>query len=134
MAHGEAFSEAFESIRSRVEARKSKNLVAIGINCINPDFVSDLFRTVQRKDVPFVVYPNSGVLRLDSHFETFLIFIILGETYSVEEGWKGKNSCKPLEEYTSEWIDLGAKYVGGCCRSSAKDIKNIKKKVQELQS
>jgi S-methylmethionine-dependent homocysteine/selenocysteine methylase len=60
-------------------------------------------------------------------------FIILGETYSVEEGWKGKNSCIPLEDYVDEWIGLGAKYIGGCCRSNSDDIRKIKEKVVKLR-
>lgn len=61
MAHGEEFSAAVESIWSRCEARKNTNLVAVGVNCINPDFVSTLFKSIKRK-VPLVVYPNSGEL------------------------------------------------------------------------
>ena len=55
-----------------------------------------------------------------------------GETYSVESGWQGKN-CAPLEDYVEEWVKLGAKYIGGCCRSDAKDIKRIKEKVELLR-
>jgi S-methylmethionine-dependent homocysteine/selenocysteine methylase len=48
-----------ESIVKLVEERKNPNLVAVGINCINPDFVLDLFKSLRIK-VPLVVYPNSG--------------------------------------------------------------------------
>lgn len=58
--------------------------------------------------------------------------MILGETYSIEDGWKGENSCAPLQDYVSEWIELGAKFIGGCCRTNAKDIKKIKDKVVSL--
>lgn len=51
---------AVESIWQQVESRHSKNLVAIGVNCINPDFVSQLFKAI-RNEIPLVVYPNSGV-------------------------------------------------------------------------
>ena len=37
-----------------MEARKNKNLVALGVNCINPDYVADLFINVQQK-IPLVV-------------------------------------------------------------------------------
>lgn len=58
--------------------------------------------------------------------------IFLGETYSVETGWQGKNSCRPLEDYVPEWIELGAKYIGGCCRSDSKDIRKIQQKIADL--
>lgn len=60
-------------------------------------------------------------------------FLILGETYSVEDGWKGMNSFIPLEDYVKEWIVLGAKFIGGCCRTDAKAIRRIKEKVEQLQ-
>lgn len=50
----------------------------------------------------------------------------------MEDGWQGKNSCVPLEDYVSEWIGLGAKFIGGCCRSNATDIRKIKQKVESL--
>lgn len=62
-----------------------------------------------------------------------LIITFLGETYSVEVGWQGENSCAPLEDYVGEWIGLGAKFVGGCCRTDAKVIKNIKQQVERFR-
>lgn len=39
----------------------------------------------------------------------------------------------PIADYVSDWIGLGAKFIGGCCRTYAKDIANIKKKLDELK-
>ncbi|CRK88409.1 CLUMA_CG002188, isoform A [Clunio marinus] len=114
LAHGEKFADAVDSIFTRVAARNKKNLVAVGINCINSEFVSQLLRSI-KVEVPLVVYPNSG------------------ETYNVETGWQGKNSYTPLEDFVHEWIELGARFIGGCCRIDASDIKKIKEKVQELK-
>jgi S-methylmethionine-dependent homocysteine/selenocysteine methylase len=56
--------DAVLSIVKQVQARKSKNLVAIGINCIHPSHVTNLFtevsESVKKLNVPLVVYPNSG--------------------------------------------------------------------------
>lgn len=125
---------AIETIQNQIAARGSKNLVALGINCINPDFVSDLFKTI-KVNVPLVVYPNSGekFSKLLLKFACIFNLFFLGETYSVETGWQGKNSCKPIDDYVEEWIGLGAKFIGGCCRSNADDIKKIKEKVQSLK-
>lgn len=46
--------------------------------------------------------------------------------------WTGREDCVPLENYISEWIDLGAIIVGGCCRTYAADIKQIKMAVMGL--
>lgn len=62
-----------------------------------------------------------------------VVFFVLGETYSVEDGWKGTNSCAPLEDYVEEWIGLGAKFIGGCCRVGAKNINQIKQRIEQLR-
>jgi len=113
IADGGDFSSAVEMIWSRVEARQKKNLIAIGVNCINPNYVAELFKSLKRK-IPLVVYPNSG------------------EIYSVEEGWKGEKDCLPLEEYVHEWASLGAKFIGGCCRTNASMIQKLRQKVDQL--
>jgi homocysteine S-methyltransferase len=59
IANGDSFSEAAESIWKRVTEKGSSNLIAIGMNCVNPDLVSPLLKSVKIK-MPFVVYPNSG--------------------------------------------------------------------------
>lgn len=66
------------------------------------------------KSIPFVVYPNSG------------------EIYDVDDGWTGLEDCTPLELYIPEWISLGAKIVGGCCRTYARDVCRIRKAVTQL--
>lgn len=53
-----------------------------------------------------------------------------GETYSVEGGWQGGSSCTAIEDAVEDWIALGAKYIGGCCRTTADHIQNIKQRVE----
>lgn len=65
VANGDDFSESVRAICKQVEAaRKRENLVAVGINCIHPSFVSELFKRVHREvqdfNLKLVVYPNSG--------------------------------------------------------------------------
>lgn len=57
-----------------------------------------------------------------------------GEVYNVECGWEGKECHKPLEDFIEEWINLGVKIVGGCCRINANDIAIIKQKIESLRS
>lgn len=65
--------------------------------------------------IPSVVYPNSG------------------ETYSVVDGWTGKVRCQPLCDYVPEWVALGARYIGGCCRTYAADIERIAESVRHAE-
>ena len=64
--------------------------------------------------IPLVVYPNSG------------------EVYDIKTGWSGKADCIPLHKYAPDWIKLGVRYIGGCCRTSAPDITELKKCVLNI--
>lgn len=65
--------------------------------------------------LPLIVYPNSG------------------ESYDAKEGWTGKACCVPLADYAPEWIALGVRFIGGCCRTFAGDIQKIKDAVQRVE-
>lgn len=118
LAHGENFAEACLYLwHNKIFNRK--NLLAMGVNCLHPKNVTALFQALngnrsEEERIPLIVYPNSG------------------EVYDVVTGWAGKEDCVPLENYVPEWVDLGAKFIGGCCRTYARDIKRIKAKVDEL--
>ena len=44
----------------------------------------------------------------------------------------GREHCVPLENYVDEWVQLGAKIIGGCCRTYARDIRQIGETIQGL--
>lgn len=78
---------------------KTPSVVAIGVNCTKPEFVSSLLRQLATKtSLPLVVYPNAGRV------------------------WDGLNMCwigeghdKLPKQIVSEWVKAGAKLIGGCC-------------------
>jgi S-methylmethionine-dependent homocysteine/selenocysteine methylase len=39
-----------------------------------------------------------------------------------------------IEDTVEEWISIGARFVGGCCRTNADHIKKIKEKVVSLRT
>lgn len=91
-------------------------LIAVGINCIAPNAVRSFFQGFNCDNKPFVpliVYPNSG------------------ETYTVADGWKKYGVVQPLENFIQEWLDVGVRFVGGCCRTYAEDVTKISKEVQK---
>ena len=49
---GESFADAYETFRD------NKQLIAIGINCTNPLYITSLLKSVKSVSTPFVVYPN----------------------------------------------------------------------------
>lgn len=119
IAHGERFADTANFLWNKAKLLGNDNLLAIGVNCVHPQFVTPLFRSVNEKRpakerIPLIVYPNSG------------------EVYSVETGWQGKEDCVPLEHYVPQWVELGARFIGGCCRTYARDIERIKQTVNTL--
>lgn len=91
-------------------------ILAVGMNCIAPQNVSPLLKGInansKQEFVPLVVYPNSG------------------ETYTVETGWMKTNDSCSLNQFTHEWLNLGVRYIGGCCRTHAKDVAKIRAEVE----
>ena len=70
---------------------------------------------------------NDGV----SHKIPLIIYPSSGEEYSPDNKWTGKEKCRNLGDYVDEWLDLGVKYIGGCCRTDANDVLSIKKAVEK---
>lgn len=73
LARGESFAETVSYIWNKAKLLGNENLIALGVNCVHPQFVTPLFRAVNEKRssverIPLIVYPNSG------------------EVYSVETG------------------------------------------------
>lgn len=95
-------------------------ILAIGVNCTAPQNVTPLLKGInencKENFVPLVVYPNSG------------------EKYTVEQGWSKKGEGYSLHEFIFQWLDLGVRYVGGCCRTNAADVKKIRTEVEKWKS
>lgn len=84
-------------------------VTAIGINCSAPRFISSLIQAARRvTDKPIVVYPNSG------------------ETYDAATNrWQGTIACEDFGPQARAWYDLGARVIGGCCRTTPEHIREI---------
>lgn len=93
----------------------SKQILAFGINCSRPEIISDLLkasRTISQK--PLVTYPNSGEI-YDGATQT----------------WKSlPDNSHTLCENSQVWHKLGAKTIGGCCRTRPEDIKLLTDKLK----
>uniref|UniRef100_A0A182Q3K3 Protein kinase domain-containing protein n=1 Tax=Anopheles farauti TaxID=69004 RepID=A0A182Q3K3_9DIPT len=122
IAHGEPFGETVCALWNRAKQLGNANLLAIGVNCVNPQHVLPLLLSVHeqratidgngRGNIPLIVYPNSG------------------EQWDAAAGcWRGAENLTPLETYVPQWVEMGVKFVGGCCRTNAGDIKRMKKTV-----
>jgi homocysteine S-methyltransferase len=84
-------------------------VVAVGVNCTDVRNIAPLLGQLRTgTDKPLVVYPNSG--------ETF------------DPGthtWTGERANADFGHLAPAWYELGARIIGGCCRTSPKDIRRI---------
>ena len=86
-------------------------ILAVGINCIALENTVDALSYLHSQtSLPLVVYPNSG-----EHYD------------AVTKTWHHHGeACATLEGYLPEWRAAGAKLIGGCCRTTPKDIAALK--------
>ncbi|CEG47884.1 homocysteine methyltransferase [Plasmopara halstedii] len=105
---GEPIARVGEILR---KLKDPSQLLAIGINCTPPQYVESL---LLKLDCfwPKVVYPNSGE-----------------DWDGVNKKWLpvgGVNGYSSWEEYLPKWYAAGARFFGGCCRTSPDDIRAIR--------
>ena len=103
VSHGESFVECL-----RV-AFAADQVVAAGLNCTPPTLVSGLLvfaKGVSEK--PLAVYPNSG------------------ESWDRERHcWLPGSGPTPNGTLAKQWHDLGARLIGGCCRTTPDTIRAL---------
>lgn len=91
-------------------------IVAIGVNCLKPHHVSMAISELRKgTSKPIVVYPNSGEV-----------------WNSLERKWDGAPENVSLAALAPEWIESGARIIGGCCRTGPGDIADLAQVVASL--
>jgi homocysteine S-methyltransferase len=79
---------------------------AVGVNCLDARLVPRaLIDLREGTDKPLVAYPNRG-----------------GTWDPLGKRWLGGHSSAVLAAHAIEWASLGAKAIGGCCRTTPDDI------------
>jgi homocysteine S-methyltransferase len=100
VSYGERFSEGVAL------AEGSDQVVAVGLNCTAPEYVTDLLKSAEGVRTPLVVYPNSG------------------EKWNPDGNqWTGEE-CATMP--VLDWYDAGARMIGGCCRISIDEIASMR--------
>lgn len=103
------------SIKKFVEiVNSSEQILALGVNCssvANSDkFLKELAALTEKV---LVAYPNSGEI-YDGATQT----------------WKEDVHACSIADYSQEWVDLGVKVLGGCCRTRPSHILDIVEKLK----
>ena len=104
VSHGEPFATCVAL------ADSCPAIVAIGMNCTSPRYVLPLLqsaRTITGK--PLVCYPNSG------------------ERWDITaKCWAADSEPKEFAAQATLWRAAGAQLIGGCCRTSPMDIRDMR--------
>lgn len=92
--------------------KNCEQVVAIGVNCTAPKYISSLIKQAQlgAPGKQVIVYPNSG------------------ELYDAEErSWRGSSQSVIKGFDAARWYEEGARLIGGCCRIGPKHIHEMYK-------
>jgi homocysteine S-methyltransferase len=111
VSHGESFADC------AALAAASRAIVAVGVNCTAPRFVSGLLEAFPGSLAKHrMAYPNSGEL-----------------WDGVRHAWAaGGTPERPLEEQAPQWYRLGARILGGCCRTTPDTIAALRRRLEEV--
>ncbi|XP_072180008.1 homocysteine S-methyltransferase YbgG-like [Diadema setosum] len=110
IGHGETLAEA------ATLASKHSQIMAVGANCLPAENVTSLLQSVSAcgLEKPLIVYPNSP-----------------GDQWTGDaKNLCGKATVYELDTLVPEWIEAGARYIGGCCGMAAPDIGHLSKIIQ----
>ena len=103
VSHGEPFADC-AALADDVD-----QILAVGLNCTAPEHVSALLETAARVSKPLAAYPNSG------------------EQWEAEGNrWTGQGAQALT---AAEWFRQGARLIGGCCRTTAGDIRRMREEL-----
>lgn len=93
-----------------VLASQSEQVIAVGVNCTAPQYVESLVRIARSSgNKAVIVYPNKGEIWDPQH-----------------KCWIPGAGTIDFEKGALAWYHAGATLIGGCCRSSPVDIKNLR--------
>jgi len=101
--------EGEDITRCAADLEGCAQVVAVGVNCTAPGYVAGLLQAMrERTGKPLIAYPNSG------------------QTYDpATKRWSGPHAVVPFAARARDWYDAGARLIGGCCRTSPEDIREI---------
>jgi homocysteine S-methyltransferase len=91
------------------ELQNYPQIVAVGVNCTAPKYIVPLLQRMRaRTTKPLIVYPNSG------------------EVFDAAcKHWSGEVPLR-LGHEARHWLAAGARLIGGCCRTTPSDIRDVK--------
>lgn len=93
-----------------------EQVAAVGINCTSPEYIESLIERIRRgTNKPIIVYPNGG-----QHYD------------AVQKTWQNCSTDVLYGERSLLWHKKGAQLIGGCCKTTPDDIRDIAAWVRSL--
>ena len=90
-------------------ATRTDQVKAIGINCIRPNLVAPVLATISKSvQTPLMAYPNNG-----------------DKWNAAQKCWIENKLENASETHWKEWLEKGAKVIGGCCRTTPSTIERL---------
>lgn len=84
------------------------SVAAVGVNCTAPEHIDELIaRIAQASDLPIVVYPNAG------------------GAWDAASGTWDRAGGPGLDARVGDWVQSGARIIGGCCGTDAGAVRGI---------
>ncbi|TLM86069.1 homocysteine S-methyltransferase [Pseudarthrobacter sp. NamE5] len=94
---------------------RQPRVAAIGVNCVPLQLVTPALEALGKAtDKPLVAYPNSG--------ETYDPVTKTWGAARTSAASEGQERPQNLAEESTIWRELGARIIGGCCRTTPGDI------------
>ena len=107
VCHGELFAHDCVPLINNVN-----DIVAVGVNCTSPSFVEELILSAKSMtDRYLLCYPNSG-----ENWTKINRWTIDEDVHEVHKDWG---------EWALRWRQMGARIIGGCCRTRPSDIRTM---------
>jgi homocysteine S-methyltransferase len=95
-------------------------VAAVGVNCVPLHLVAPALKALRGgTDKPLVAYPNSGET-YDARTKTWSPDASSGSA-------AGEGNPANLAEGTATWQELGARIIGGCCRTTPGDVAAVER-------
>lgn len=92
------------SFADAIEVLAASNIVARGINCTPPEFISPLLDTAEG---PFIVYPNAGTWD------------------AINRTWLDVEESSFSHQKLQDWITKDVQILGGCCGLGTDYVKTV---------
>ncbi|KAF1977195.1 Homocysteine S-methyltransferase [Bimuria novae-zelandiae CBS 107.79] len=97
--------------------RPFPNVVAVGVNCVSPELALEGLKEFRKHtEKPLIAYPNSGE-----------------KWDAAKRDWHGgKAQGGELKQWVKDVWDVGARVIGGCCRTGPEDVAVVAETIREL--